>query len=191
MTINYRIRVHISNHFKHLFGYFFIIWASSSNKVQNQEFTKLEYCKKNTIYFSGIAKNRTETLGSHLVNVQYLLGNPFALITASMHLGIEAISLWHCAGVMEAQTSLMLAISSSWFLGMVSLMFLLTIPHRFSMGFRSGELAGQSSTGMAWSSNQDLVLLAVWEGARSCWKMKSASPYRSSTEGIRKSSKTF
>ena len=108
-----------------------------------------------------------------------------------MRCGIEAISLWHCLGVMEAQISLMLAVSSSLFLGLVSLIFLLIIPHTFSMGFRSGELAGQSSTVMAWASNQGLVLLAVWAGARSCWKMKSAPPYSSSAEGIMKCSKTF
>ncbi len=52
------------------------------------------------------------------------------------------------------------------------LIFLLTIPFRFSMGFRSGEFAGQSSSPTPWSFNQ---LLAVWAGAKSCWKMKSAS----------------
>ncbi len=57
-----------------------------------------------------------------------------------------------------------------------SFIFLLTIPHRFSMGFRSGEFAGQSSTVTPWSLNQLLVPLAVWVGAKSCWKMKSASP---------------
>ncbi len=40
---------------------------------------------------------------------------------------------------MEAQVSLTVAFSSSALLGLVSLIFLLTIPHRFSMGFRSGE----------------------------------------------------
>ncbi len=35
------------------------------------------------------------------------------------------------------------AFSSSALLGLVSLIFLLTIPHRFSMGFRSGEFALQ------------------------------------------------
>ncbi len=54
--------------------------------------------------------------------------------------------------------------------------FLLTIAHRFSMGFRSGEFAGQSSTVTPWSLNQLLVPLAVWAGAKSCWKIKSASP---------------
>ncbi len=37
----------------------------------------------------------------------------------------------------------------------------------FSMRFRSGEFAGQSSTP---TFNQLLVLLAVWAGAKSCWK---------------------
>ncbi len=47
---------------------------------------------------------------------------------------------------MEAQVSLTVAFRSSALLGLVSLIFLLTIPHRFSMGFRSSEFAGQSST---------------------------------------------
>ncbi len=38
------------------------------------------------------------------------------------------------------------------------------------MGFRSGEFAGQSSTVTPWSLNQLLVPLAVWAGAKSCWK---------------------
>ncbi len=37
--------------------------------------------------------------------------------------------------------------------------------------FRSGEFAGQSSTPTPCSFNQLLVLLAVWAGAKSCWKM--------------------
>ncbi len=76
---------------------------------------------------------------------------------------------------MEAQVYLTLAFSSSAFFGLLFLIFLLTIPHIFSMGFRSGEFAGQSSTPTPWSFNQLLVLLAVWSGAKSCWKMKSAS----------------
>ncbi len=60
--------------------------------------------------------------------------------------GMEVISLWQCSGVMEAQVALIAAFRSSALLGMVSLIFLLTIPHRFSMGFSSGEFAGQSST---------------------------------------------
>ncbi len=76
---------------------------------------------------------------------------------------------------MGAQVSLTVAFSSAEFFGLLFLIFLLTIPHRFSLGFRSGEFAGQSSTPEQWSFNQLLVLLAVWLGAKFCWKMKSAS----------------
>ncbi len=47
---------------------------------------------------------------------------------------------------MEAQASLTVAFSSSAFFGLLFLFFLLTIPHRLSMEFRSGEFSGQSST---------------------------------------------
>ncbi len=47
---------------------------------------------------------------------------------------------------MEVQVSLTVALISSAFFGLLFLIFLLIIPHRFSMGFRSGEFAGQSST---------------------------------------------
>ncbi len=80
-----------------------------------------------------------------------------------MQCGMEAISLWHCSGVMEAQVTLIVTFRSSALLGQVSLIFLLIIPHRFSVGFRSGEFAGQSSTVTPWSLNQLLVPLAV------CW----------------------
>ncbi len=64
---------------------------------------------------------------------------------------MEVISLWHCWGGVEAQVSLAQAFSSSAFFGLFFLIFLLTIPRRFSMGFRSGEFAGQSSTPTPWS----------------------------------------
>ncbi len=88
---------------------------------------------------------------------------------------MEVISLWHCWGGMEAQVSLTVVFSSSAFFGLLFFIFVLTIPHRFSMGFRSGEFAGQSSTPTSWSFNLLLVLLAGWAGAKSCWKMKLTS----------------
>ncbi len=91
----------------------------------------------------------------------------------------------------EAQVSLTVAFSSSASFGLLFLIFLLTIPHRFSMCFRSGEFAGQSSTPTPWSSNQLLVLLAVWAGAKSGWKMKSASLKSWSAEGSRKVLQNF
>ncbi len=119
----------------------------------------------------------------YCICTQYLVGAPFALITASIRRGMKVISLWHCWGGMEAQVSLTVAFSSSAFFGLLFLIFLLTIPRRFSM-FRSGEFTDQSSTPTPWSYNQLLVLLAVWAGAKSCWKMKSASLKSWSAEGI-------
>ncbi len=91
------------------------------------------------------------------VNLLYMysvLGRgSFCLITASIRRGMEVISLWHCCGGMESQVSLTVAFSSSAFFGLLFLIFLLTIPHIFSMGFRSGEFAGQSSTPPPWSFN--------------------------------------
>ncbi len=81
-----------------------------------------------------------------------------------MRRGMKTMSLCYCSGVMKAQVALIAAFRSSVLLGLVSLIFLLTIP-RFSMGFRSGEFAGQSSTVTPWSLNQLLVPLAVWAGA--------------------------
>ncbi len=92
---------------------------------------------------------------------------------------------------MEAQVSLTVAFSSSAFFWSLVSHFPLDNTHRFSMGFRSGEFAGQSSTQTPWSFNQLLVLLAVWAGAKSCWKMKSASLKSWSAEGSMKCSKIY
>ncbi len=124
----------------------------------------------------------------YCICTQYLVGAPFALITASIRRGMEVISLWHCWGGLEAQVSLTVAFSSSAFFGLLFLIFLLTMP------FRSGEFAGQSSTPTPWSFNQLLVLLAllaVWAVAKSYWKMKSASLKSWSAEGSTKCSKMY
>lgn len=60
----------------------------------------------------------------------------------------------------KAQVALIVAFSSSVLLGLVSFFFLLTIPHRLSMRFNQ----------TPWSANQLLVVLALWAGAKSCWK---------------------
>ncbi len=91
-----------------------------------------------------------------------------------MRRGMESISLWHCSGVMRAQVALIVAFSSSALLGLAYRIFFFTIPHRFSMGLRSGEFADQLRTGIPWSLNQVLVALALCAGAKSCWKIKSS-----------------
>ena len=67
---------------------------------------------------------------------------------------------------MEDQDASIAAFSSSALFGLMSHLSL----------DRSGEFAGQSNTVIPWSLNQVLVLLTVWAGAKSCWKMKSATP---------------
>ncbi len=64
----------------------------------------------------------------YCICTQYLVGAPFALITASVRRGMEVISLWHCWGGIEAQVSLIVAFSSSAFFGLLFLIFFLTIP---------------------------------------------------------------
>ncbi len=125
----------------------------------------------------------------YCICIQYLVGAHFALITASSWHGMEVMRLWHCWGGMEAQVYLTVAFSSSASFGLLFLISQLTIPHRFSMGFRSGKFAGQSSTPTPWSFNQLLVFLEVWAGAKSCWKMKSASLKSWSAEESMKCSK--
>ncbi len=78
-------------------------------------------------------------------------------INAAWHGGNQSVALLRCN---EAQVALIAVFGSSVLLGLVSLIFLLTIPHRFSTGFRSGEFAGQSSTVTLWSLN---LLLVLWQ----------------------------
>ncbi len=72
--------------------------------------------------------------------------------------GMEAISLWHCWGTTEPSACLDCCIncfsSFSW-----------KYPNIFHMGFRSGMLAGQSSTVTPWSANHMEVFFALWAGA--------------------------
>ncbi len=55
----------------------------------------------------------------YCICTQYLIGAPFALITASIRRGMEVISLWHCGGGMEAQVSLIAASGHLHCLGLV------------------------------------------------------------------------
>ncbi len=123
----------------------------------------------------------------YCICTQYLVGAPFALITASAwHGGDQFVALlrWYeRPGFFDSGLQLICIF------GLLFLIFLLTIPRRFSMGFRSGEFAGQSSTPTPWSFNQLLVVWAVWAGAKSCWKMKSASLKSWSAEGSTKCTK--
>ncbi len=73
--------------------------------------------------------------------------------------------VWHGSDQAVALLRHYWAFSSSVLLNWLFLIFLLKISHRFHMGFRSGELAGQSSTVISWSANHLEVVLALQAGA--------------------------
>ncbi len=106
------------------------------------------------IYFKNV-----RLLKSMLIYMHLILGwASFCMnycINAACHGDNQPVALLRCN---EARVALIAGFRSSALLGLVSLIFLLTIPHRFSLGFRSGEFAGQSSTVTPWSLNQLLVL---------------------------------
>ncbi len=111
----------------------------------------------------------------------YLILGIFALITASIrHGGDQFVALLRWYGSQGFFDSV-----SAIFWSLVS-HFLLDNTPKILYGVQLAEFAGQSSTPTPWSFNQ---LLAVWAGAKSCWKMKSASLKSWSAEGSIKCSK--
>ncbi len=74
--------------------------------------------------------------------------------------------VWHGSDQPVALLRHYWAFSSSGWLDRLFLIFLLKISHRFHMGFKSGMLAGRSSTVISWSANHLEVVLAVWAGAK-------------------------
>ncbi len=90
----------------------------------------------------------------NLLYIYSILGRGFFsfnyYLNSAWHGGDQFVALLRWC---EAQVSLTVSFSSSAFFGLLFLIFLLTIPHIFSM-FRSGEFAGQSNTPTSWSFNQ-------------------------------------
>ncbi len=74
--------------------------------------------------------------------------------------------VWHGSDQPVALRRHYWAFSSSGLLDRLFVIFLLKISHRFHMGFRSGMLAGQSSTVISWSAKHLEVVLALWAGAK-------------------------
>ena len=99
------------------------------------------------------------------------------------------ISCWHSWGVTSFQQVLMASFSCSQVFGWCLCNFFFTIPHKFSMGFKWGELAGQSNTYTWQFSHHACVDFAECGGARSCWKMNSLSPKSWSAAGTMKCSR--
>ncbi len=129
-------------------------------KVKNQYLKILEYLLLVYLLKKGFAKQKSSSSLKYAdLCTQYLVGAPLAQIPASVRCGMEAISL-------VALLRHYWAFSSSGLLDRLFLIFLLKISHRFHMRFRSGMLAGQSSTVISWSANHLEVVLALWAGAK-------------------------
>ncbi len=104
----------------------------------------------------------------------------------------EVISVGgHCWGGMEAQVSLTVAFSSSTFFGLLFLVFRLKIPHTFSMGSGLVSLLASQNTNTMVILTNFWCFLQWWAGAKSCWKMKSASLKSWSAEEEAWSAPTF
>ncbi len=109
----------------------------------------------------------------YCICTQYLVGDPFALITASIRCGMAVISLWHCWGGMEAQVSLTVAFSSSAFFGLLFLIFLSTILNSWpqiitdcgnlTLDFKQLELWASPPDSRALVSKWNAELALIWK----------------------------
>ncbi len=149
-----------------------MIMAYRSWKPKIQCLRKLEY------YIRSIKKNilnrNVRLLKSMLISMHSILGwASFCMnycINVAWHGGNQSVALLRCngsPGCFDSGLQVICIVGSG--------LSHLPLDNRFSMGFRSGEFAGQWSTVTSCSLNQLFVPLAMWAGAKSYWKMKSAS----------------
>ncbi len=108
----------------------------------------------------GFAKQKSSSSLKYVhLCTQYLVGAPLAQNSSISE-------VWHGSDEPVALLRHYWAFSSSGLLDRLFLIFFLKISHRFHAGFRSGMLAGQSSTVISWSAKHLEVVLAVWAGAK-------------------------
>ena len=93
----------------------------------------------------------------------------------SMHLvircGILPTKFTRYERVISSQTSWIILSNSFKFWGFFFSTAFFMIPQMFSIGFRSGELAGQSETVQWLEANHSRDDLEVWQVAPSCWNI--------------------
>ena len=98
---------------------------------------------------------------------------PLALSKSLTRVGIDSTNFLHFSKISSSWYQIWIIASTS-FLEIVQSVFLnrhLTIAHRFSIGFKSGEFPSQSSTETWFSWKNLTVFLEEWQGAKSCWKI--------------------
>ena len=89
---------------------------------------------------------------------------------ASIRFGMELISLSHISGVILSQILCIASFNWSMLLSLNICSWWSTHDQRFSIGFRSGHLAGQGSIIIFSANIYSLMEPAVWHGALPCWK---------------------
>ena len=100
-------------------------------------------------------------LFSHQTVLLYRLKETLVYIFGRVNVDVSEVS-W------KPRFALIAAFSSSVWLGLVSLIILSTIQHRFSVGLKWGQLTPV----IPWSLHQLLVVLALWAGAKCLWLME-------------------
>ena len=102
---------------------------------------------------------------------------PFSLTTASILLGMLSIRFWHIFGLISFHSSTTLS-HNSW-TPLAGILYCWSCHLRWfqrcSIGFKSGDWAGHSSTWILLSSNNFFALLEVCLGSLSYWKILSSS----------------
>ncbi len=127
-------------------------------KVKNQYLKILEY------FLRSIKKRICKTEKFKFFKVCSFMHSILGRGSFSTNSSISEV--WHGSDQPAALLRHYWAFSSSGLLDRLILIFLLKISHRFHMGFRSGILAGQSSTVISWSEKHLEVVLALWAGAK-------------------------
>lgn len=92
-------------------------------------------------------------------------------MTASRRLLYGETSRMHCSGVILAHSSTQTVFKSWRFRGPLLWTLIFSSFHRFSIGFKSGDWLGHSSSFIFFLWNQLRVSLAVCLGSLSCWNV--------------------
>ena len=97
-------------------------------------------------------------------------------MTSMQRRGSESTSFLSSSGVITLnQAAIICSISSLLVLGLFLPTIQLTRFHKFLIGFKSGDWAGQSIRLTLWVPYQCYTFLARWHGALSSWNIQSSS----------------
>jgi len=149
---------------KHLKSMFLFIFFIFKIRAYSSRKSKIQYLKILDCFLWSIKKRICKTEKFKFFKVCSFMHSILGLGSFSTNSSISEV--WHGSDQPVALMRHYWAFNSSGLLDRLFLIFLLKISHRFQMGFRSGMLAGQSSTVISWSAKHLEVVLAVWAGAK-------------------------